>query len=64
MNSDESETDQLTLLFQLTFYKFDFCTFQVITFSFIIDFEDPVSVSYIIITKFITVLKRIIVRLQ
>jgi len=26
-----------------------------------IDFEDPVSVSYIIITKFITVLKRIIV---
>ena len=29
-----------------------------------IDFEDPVSVSYIIIAKFITVLKRIIVTLQ
>lgn len=46
------------------FYKFDFCTFQVINFSFMIDFEDPVSESYIIITKFTTVLKRIIVRLQ
>ena len=54
-----------TIRFQLMFYKFDFCTFQVIIFfSFMIDFEDPVSVSYIIIAKFITVLKRIIVTLQ
>jgi len=40
------------------FYKFDFLYFSShYFFSFMIDFEDPVSVSYIIITKFITVLK-------